>query len=243
MTIQEYLRVLNRHWVVITMYSALGAAAAFLLTSTIPKVYVATTTQFVRGVPNSGVPDYQSTQLALARAKSYTVLIANPDVLAGILSDTGTSLPPEEVYSRLSVSNPIDTTLIEVVARGRTAEEAQSLSIAAANNLAKIIMRLESAGVVGGKSPIDIQTAVPALRPNGPSSPRPTLNIAVGSALGLSVGSIIALGLDTRRSSGSRGAQKRRLADDRSRAVSEGHEAQSRPILDEPSTGASLSAP
>jgi capsular polysaccharide biosynthesis protein len=189
----------------VLLCAALGAAAAFGLTAFMPKVYVATTTQFVRGVPNTGVPDYQSAQLAVNRAKSYSVLIGNPDVLAGVISDLGLAMTPGDVYSRLTVENPIDTALINVTARGRTADEAQALSIAAADNLAKLIMRLESAGMPGGKSPIDIQTAVPALRPLTPASPRLSLNLAVGVMLGLSLGSIVALGLDARPAKPRRG--------------------------------------
>lgn len=212
MTIQAYFAVLRKHWFTVVIFAAVGAAAALALTAAMPKVYVATTTQFVRGVPNTGVPDYQSAQLAVNRAKSYPVLIGNPDVLAGISSDLGLTIAPGDIYTRLTVENPIDTALINVTARGRSAEEAQALSIAAADNLAKLIMRLESAGMTGGKSPIDIQTAVPALRPAGPSSPRLALNLAVATMLGLAVGSIAALMLDVRPARPRRGRQVKRTS-------------------------------
>lgn len=199
MTIQEYLDSLRRHWVVALVCILVGAVAALGLTALLPKVYVATTTQFVRGVPGSGAAaDYQASQFAVSRAKSYSVMIANPDVLSGIINDLGLSMGPGEVYSRLSVENPIDTPLIRVTARGRTADEAQSISVAAADNLAKLINRLESAGTTSGKAPVDVQTAVPALKPGSPSSPSTPLNTAVGLLVGAAVGSILAVVRDGR---------------------------------------------
>lgn len=205
MSIQAYMRVMRRHYVLIAVLTALGALAGFGITAAMPKVYVATTTQFVRGVPGAGASaDYQAAQFAVARAKSYSVMIGNPDVLTGIIEDLDLTMSPTTLYSRLTVDNPIDTTLINVTARGRTADEAQILSVTAADNLAKFILRLESAGTTGGKSPIDIQTAVPAPKPRSPSSPRPPLNIAVGTMLGLAAGSIAALARDVRNQNRSR---------------------------------------
>ncbi|HRW18424.1 MAG TPA: hypothetical protein P5181_06225 [Dermatophilaceae bacterium] len=199
MTIQDYLRVLGRHWFLVLLCALVGTGLAFGVTQTMPKVYVATTTQFVRGLPTGTTAgaDYQAAQFAQSRAKSYSVMIGNPDVLAGIISDLNLDMTPGDLYPRLTVENPIDTPLLNVTARGRTADEAQELSVAAANNLTKLILRLESAGTTR-TSPIDIQTAVPALKPTQPSSPRLLLNVAVGSMLGLAIGSVLALIRDSR---------------------------------------------
>ena len=199
MTIQDYLRVMGRHWLLVLVSALVGTGVAFGVTQAMPKVYVATTTQFVRGLPTGTTAgaDYQAAQFAQSRAKSYSVMIGNPDVLAGIISDLNLDMTPGDLYPRLTVENPIDTPLLNVSARGRTADEAQELSIAAANNLTKLILRLESAGTTR-TSPIDIQTAVPALKPTQPSSPRLLLNVAVGSMLGLAIGSVLALIRDSR---------------------------------------------
>src|SRR3954452_5491693 len=172
MTIGAYLLILRRHWVAVVVMTLLGAAAAVGITAATPKVYSATTTQFVRGVPGASATDeYQAAQFATSRAKSYSALIANPDVLSGVIDQLGLKMNPAELYSRLTVDNPTDTVLINVTARGTTAAEAQSISVSAADNLTKLIIRLESAGATGGKSPIDVQTAVPAPLPTSPTSP------------------------------------------------------------------------
>ncbi len=200
MTIGAYLLILRRHWIALVVMTLLGTAAAVGITAVTPKVYAATTTQFVRGVPGaSATAEYQAAQFATSRAKSYSALIGNPDVLSGVIDQLGLKMSPAELYSRLTVDNPTDTVLINVTARGTTAAEAQSISVSAADNLAKLIIRLESAGATGGKSPIDVQTAVPAPLPTSPTSPRPILNLAVGTMLGLALGSILALILDSRR--------------------------------------------
>jgi hypothetical protein len=142
-------------------------------------------------------------------------------VLSGVIDQLGLKMNPAELYSRLTVDNPTDTVLINVTARGTTAAEAQSISVSAADNLAKLIIRLESAGAVGGKSPIDVQTAVPAPLPTSPTSPRPVLNLAVGTMFGLALGSILALVLDSRRRLRLRGrGRSRRVRPPLARATS-----------------------
>lgn len=194
MTLETYLRSFRAHWKVIVVSVLVGLAAGIGTTLLSPKVYVATTTQFVRGEPGTGTAaDYQAAQFATSRAKSYSALIGNPDVLTGVISQLHLAMGPADLLSRLTVENPTDTVLINVSARGTSPQEAQAISVAAADNLAKLILRLETAGSANGKSPIDVQTAVPASLPTSPSSPRPVLNIAVGTLLGLALGSILAL--------------------------------------------------
>lgn len=199
MTIDVFLRAMRRQWRAIALLVAVCCVAAGVVTMLMPRVYVATTTQFVRGVPGTGVAaEYQAAQFATARAKSYSVLLANPEVLTGIISDLKIQMSPVDLLARVSAENPLDTNLINVSARGSTPEEAQRISGAAADNLAQLIVRLESSGTTARKSPIAIQTAVPAPRPTSPASPRLPLNLAVAGLLGLALGIIVALARDAR---------------------------------------------
>lgn len=217
MTLDTYLRTLRAHWRAVAAVALLGVLAGVGATLLSPKVYVATTTQFVRGVAGAGAsPDYQAAQFATSQAKSYSALIGNPDVLSGVISQLGLTIGPADLLSRLTVENPTDTVLINVSARGTSAAQAQAISIAAADNLAKLILRLEAAGSASGKSPIDVQTAVPAPLPTSPSSPRPVLNIAVGTLLGLALGSILALFLKSPPRRQPRTIPRRREAQDQS---------------------------
>ncbi len=199
MTISAYLRMLRRHWVVMLVATLLGVGASYGATLLMPTWYAATTTQFVRGIPdpNSG-NEYQVAQFAAARAKSYSSMIGNPDVLSGVVGALRLDMTPAELYSQLSAENPVDTTLITVTARAHTPEDAQAISNAAADNLAKLVVRLESNGTSTNKSPIDVQTVVPAQLPSAPTSPRLYLNLALGAMAGASIGCLIALGLDAR---------------------------------------------
>lgn len=215
MTIDAFLSVLRRQWRIMTIFVIAFAAIALGVTLLMPKTYTATTTEFVRGVPGVGVgAEYQAAQFATSRAKSYSVMIANPDVLVGINKDLNLQMPLGELLGRITAENPVDTNLINVSARGTTPTQAQQISLAAADNLAKLIVRLESSGTTAGKSPIDIQTAVPAPLPTSPSSPRLVLNLALGTLLGFAVGVIVSLARDSRavRASGSATSRSARHA-------------------------------
>lgn len=194
MTIDQFLYLLRRQWRVVMVFAFTFGAIATGVTLLMPKVYSATTTQFVRGVPGVGVgAEYQAAQFATSRAKSYSVMVANPDVLTGIIKDLNLQMTAGDLLTRITAENPIDTNLINITARATTPDMAREISVHAADNLAKLIVRIESSGTTGGKSPIDIQTAVPASTPTSPTSPRAILNVGVGTLLGLALGTIVAL--------------------------------------------------
>jgi hypothetical protein len=103
---------------------------------------------------------------------------------------------------QLSASNPTDTPLVLVTATGGTPEEAQSLANSASRHLARFITQIET---VSGTTPVIVETAVQAGLPTSPSSPQPTLFLALGLTGGFALGAIavVAWGaVDERRRSG-----------------------------------------
>ena len=99
MTIGAYLLILRRYWVAVVVSTLVGLGLAIAVTALTPTVYVATTTQFVRGVPgSSATAEYQAAQFATSRAKSYTALIGNPDLLTGVIDQLSLKMGPADLY-------------------------------------------------------------------------------------------------------------------------------------------------
>ncbi len=107
-------RVLSRYWILIVVGTLLGGLAAFGVTRFMPSVYRATAIQLVKGLPGSGAAaNYQSAQFAISRAKTYPPFVYNSTVLDGVRRDLDGAQPLAELREDITVTNPVDTPLLE----------------------------------------------------------------------------------------------------------------------------------
>lgn len=183
---RDLLGLILRRWWVIALGVVLGAGLALLALRVVPPTYTATATQLIKGVPGSGTgAPYLAAQFAVARAKSYPAFIYSSTVLDNIRSDMGSQFTDGRLREQLSAGNPVDTPLVNVTATGATPQEAQNLANSASRHLARFITQIET---VSGTAPVIVETAVQAGLPASPSSPQPTLFLALGLTGGFAVG-------------------------------------------------------
>lgn len=198
MTLDALVRILWRHKLLVLAAALLGGVAAIGITMVTPKVYSATSVSFVTAVaaPGKGA-SYETAQFAVSRAKSYPPLLRSPQVIAGVSRELSLQMSEEELARRLTAVNPVDTLLIEIVAQADSPDLAPRMANSAARLLATEIRQLETGGAKR-QSPVDVQLAVPATMPRGPSQPRPVVNLALGLLSGVALGAMAALVRDAR---------------------------------------------
>lgn len=185
---KDLLGLILRRWWMIALGVTLGAVLAVLALRVVPPTYSATATQLIKGVPGSGTgAPYLAAQFAVARAKSYPALIFSSTVLDYIRTDMGNGFTDARLRDQLSASNPPDTPLVNITATGTTAQEAQNLANSASRHLARFITQIET---VSGTAPVVVETAVQAGLPAAPTSPQPTLYLALGLTGGFAAGVI-----------------------------------------------------
>lgn len=185
---KDLLGLILRRWWMIALGVTLGAVLAVLALRVVPPTYSATATQLIKGVPGSGTgAPYLAAQFAVARAKSYPALIFSSTVLDYIRTDMGNEFTDARLRDQLSASNPPDTPLVNITATGTTAQEAQNLANSASRHLARFITQIET---VSGTAPVVVETAVQAGLPAAPTSPQPTLYLALGLTGGFAAGVI-----------------------------------------------------
>ncbi|MCA0295770.1 MAG: hypothetical protein LCH96_10785 [Actinobacteria bacterium] len=183
-------RILLRNWVLLIAGLALGVAGGWALARAVPPTYSATATQFVKGIPGTGVAaNYEAAQFAVSRARSYPSFIYSQEVLEGVARDMGVS-DMSSLRESLTATNPSDTPLVQITATGATATEARDKANSAARHMATFITDIET---VDGKTPITVETAVQALLPTEPSDPRLSVYVAIGGTIGLALAVILAL--------------------------------------------------
>lgn len=194
MTLADYLRVLRvraRVWLVCLV---LGIGLAGLYNYLAPVRYTATATAFV--LVNSSDPsspdNFQNSQFAVQRVKSYAPLIDSPDVIGPVIGDLQLDVTPRELREMVSVSSPPETVLMEIAVTDGDAERAALIANNVAAELGQLIEEIETPAE-GVLPNVKVTLTRPAETPTAPSSPRTVLNLLLGLVAGLAVGFVAAL--------------------------------------------------
>ncbi|GGM42742.1 polysaccharide biosynthesis tyrosine autokinase [Microbacterium saperdae] len=193
MELSDYFRILRAHWVVILVATVLGAGAAFGWSALQPRVYAADTTGIVTSVGGDGTSGSAlvGNQLAQSRVKSYLNLGSWRAVAEHAIDDLDLDASPESLVSRVSVTNPPDTTALKVTATGPTPQSAQDLAEAWMRGMAVEIEKLEG-GTESTPAAVSLIVGDSARLPTSPSSPNTRLNLIIGALAGLALGLVYA---------------------------------------------------
>ncbi|MCW2526768.1 MAG: polysaccharide biosynthesis tyrosine autokinase, partial [Pseudonocardiales bacterium] len=190
--LREFLRLLRRQWIWITLVTLIGLGLAVLLTALTPKTYAADSTAFV-SVPVSAPTTTGTSALADAakfaqtRAKSYVGLSDSALVLQPVIDDLKLNITVATLASEVSATNPVDTVLINIRATDKNKIKAAEISSGVANQMKTVIESLEQARG-STQSQVKVTITKPASTPTSPVSPKPVLNYALGLVIGLALG-------------------------------------------------------
>jgi capsular exopolysaccharide synthesis family protein len=209
MEFKDYVRIVLSHWAGVLVLAILGVAAAFGYNATQPNVYQAGATGLVTATsgPSTGSSDPNGSALANAsigdalaksRVTSYLSIAKSTEVATAVLKDPsirGLGLPTSTagLANNITASQPQDTVLIQIKARGPSPKAAAALANAWGTALAAKVAEIDG-------SP-DATSAHEGLHMATLSSaqagylvlPRTKLNLVVGLVVGLLLGFAYAL--------------------------------------------------
>lgn len=196
-TIEDFLRMLLRHALLLILGVLVGAAAGFGYSYMEPEVYSANALGYVSSsgqVDPDGNPVAQATgnmQFQYSKAQTYLPLFGTRAVGERIVDQLGMDASPDAVAGSLTTSLDPNAPIITVTATAGTPQEASDIANAAVQAAAAEAKELET----GGNANVDASVAlVPyqtALTPGAPISPDRKKFLAFGAAAGL----LVALGL------------------------------------------------
>ncbi|MBS1672883.1 MAG: polysaccharide biosynthesis tyrosine autokinase [Actinobacteria bacterium] len=211
MSIEDYWRVVRRHWAAIILSLAAGVVVAFGVSLLMPKVYTADASGFVvsQSSGSTGIASLGDTY-AKSRAKSYVEIAKNRTVAQAVIDDLKLTTTPQALVNQISASVPLDTVTLRVTAQAASPQEAQNLANAWIRALAAEVKKLESGQALGaadgsapaadgsapaadgdGTTDAAVVALVPgdtAVLPSAPSSPNVKLNLLLGGLIGLALG-------------------------------------------------------
>lgn len=201
MELRDYLDILRKRWLSILLITVLVTGAAVAVTLVATPEYTARSQVYVsiRTVGATTSDLLQGSNFAQRQVKSYTELVTSPRVLVPVIEHLDLSTTPDDLAPAISASSPLDTSLINIQVTDPDPQTASDIANSVAENLATQVAELEQPAT--GPSPVEISTVRPATRPDEPSSPNTTRNVALGFLLGLAAGfglAVLREVLDTR---------------------------------------------
>ncbi|MFC4613705.1 polysaccharide biosynthesis tyrosine autokinase [Cellulomonas algicola] len=197
----EYLAALRKHWLLIGVLAALGFAAGYAYSTTIPSSYRATSSVYVTATGTSSPGELvQGSTYALNRIENYAQLATKPYVLDPVIEQLGLDTTGRSLAKSVSVSALLNATMLEISVVSGDPERSADIANAVATQLAVAVEDLEGDSA-DGEPNVQITLVGQASPPSYAFAPNTKLNAATGMALGLIAGVVIALArtlLDTR---------------------------------------------
>jgi capsular exopolysaccharide synthesis family protein len=210
MEFKDYVRLIRAHWVGVAVCVVLGVLVAVGYNHTQPAVYEATATGYVTADSAKGDAGQASINDSLAKSKvvSYVAIatsittaqqvVTNANLATDPIHPEFKDANPGSLIGEISVSQPLDTVLITISARGPTPEAAQALADAWARALAVQIAHVEHPKADEAQLQSDTlggfhMEVYASAQPGSQVLPRSTLNLLIGLLGGLLLGFAYAL--------------------------------------------------
>lgn len=181
-------------WLVLACMIAM-ATIAFGWSLTQPKVYAADSSAMLRAVTgdagNIGSVSVGES-LARNRVKTYVTMATSRPVAEQVIADLGLNTTPEVLVRQVSVSVPVDTTVLKITATDGDPRVAQQLADTWVDALRDQAAIFET-GDADGEPLINVVPVNSAILPSTPISPNIKRNVALGGLLGALAGTGLAL--------------------------------------------------
>lgn len=193
MTLHDYLTALRKHWIVVVLLAAIGAAAGFGYSQFLPDQYRAQASVIVIPVRGDNTSELvQGSNYVQNLVQTYTVLATSPAVLDPVIEELEIDETPTRLANRVDVSAPLNTVVIEIGVTDATPDGAQSTADAIAAELAVAVGEFSPTGS-DDRPAVRIETIAPAQLPRNPVAPNTRMNTIIGGAVGLACGVVTAL--------------------------------------------------
>jgi succinoglycan biosynthesis transport protein ExoP len=189
MYLNQYVRVLRAHWVLVVLSVLACTGAAALLAWTRTPIYEARTQLFVSttGAPTNLAEAYQGGLFTQQRVESYAEIVPSPAVARAVIKELRLSKSVQDVQEEIRASVPDGSVLIDVRVRDRSPRLAKAIADAVGRHFSGFVNALERSPR-GRSSPVKVSVTNPARRPSDPVSPQKPLYLTLGALLGLILG-------------------------------------------------------
>jgi polysaccharide biosynthesis transport protein len=201
-SLQDYVRIVRRSWLIIVAATLVGVAAAAALALAQTPRYVTTTSVFVSTSSAASVTDLSSgTSYSQQIARSFAEVVSTELILQPVIDELQLDTDVAALRGKVSATAQLNTVLVDISVTDTDPEQAALLANAITASLADAVPALAPSSAESDDSPVRVTVAQPAAVPERPASPNVPVFLAVGALLGLAIGvggAVLREVLDTR---------------------------------------------
>lgn len=189
MQLLGYWRLLLQNKALISICTVVGFVAAIMITSTTTPLYQSSVQLFISTPAASLDISTLATGASFSqqRVKSYAQIINSPLTLEPVIQRLGLKMSATALSGQISASAPLDTVLISLTVTDGNPQRAADIANAVAKQFAVTATNLEIRSTTTA-SMVKVSTVREAIPASAPSSPKKTINFALGLLLGFGLG-------------------------------------------------------
>lgn len=187
MEARDYLDILRRRWLSITIVTLIALALASAVTLALPKKYTATTRLFFAVAGESVSELEQGSSFAEKQMASYAEVATSPLVLEPVIQGLALPTTATELKKAVEATVPFETVILEIAATDRDPQRAAAIANAIGRELGKVAGELSPSRQDGSEA-VRATTLAVAQVPTEASSPQIPLNLGIGLTVGLLLG-------------------------------------------------------
>lgn len=187
MTAENLLRALWRRKLTLIATVVLATTATYIVSKSLPKVYVANASLFVGNRGQAGT-DFEAVQSGQVLAKTYAELIQSKNVATRVAAVLPGRESPDDILASMEFEPVSDTQLLLLSAEGPSEQAAASL----ANTYSQVFVAY-AAAQLAPQTKSEVLIADPARASSSPVRPKPLLYTGVMFVLSVFLGAGLAL--------------------------------------------------
>ena len=189
MELIQYWRLIVQNRIIIIASTFIGLIIAAGITFTATPLYQSQAEIFVSTPASSLDISALATGSSFSqqRVKSYAQIINSPLTLEPVIKKLGLKTDAASLASQVTASAPLDTVLISLTVTDTNPNRAALIANSVADQFGITVSNLELHGI-GIDSPVKVSTVKDAIAASSPSSPKKTINLALGLLLGFGIG-------------------------------------------------------
>lgn len=194
-----YRAAVARYWAVLLMGLNTGLVLGAIAASTVTPQYQSTAQVFVAFQASEVTPESSLQGLSFTQQQviSYADIVTSPLVLDPVIESLGLDEDASTLSDRVEASTRTDTVLIDISVTDAKPVMAQSIADEISVTLGDVISDLERPSG-DARLPVQVTAVQPASLPEDPSAPNGLFIVAIGGAVGLSIGFGLSLLLQSR---------------------------------------------
>ncbi|ACZ31899.1 capsular exopolysaccharide family [Xylanimonas cellulosilytica DSM 15894] len=188
MELADYLTLLRKRWLSITVLTTLGLLAGIAASSVATPLYTARAELFISARGTESLSDLVQGSTFTSRVmRSYVRLAQTPHVLQPVIDELDLDTTPAALAGQVRAENPLDTVLLDLVVEDASPQRAADIANAVARSVTSAVEEIERPDGAAA-SHVKLTLVRAAVVPSTPSSPNTQMNVALGLLVGLALG-------------------------------------------------------